>query len=360
MTWLVPPRPARRQSRDFAGGCRGTVYLWKAINLWPTGRADIRPRETGGVGAQAAGDGAGPLGAPEDRTMRVILDEGEAGLVGDPVRPDVAYEIPLRGESPATTCRRAERIRGGIFGTSAAESEPETHGRFAARVAERSLPAVVAITAGRAGKERLGAGFVIDPMGLILTSVHLLEGASWLRIGLFDGRTFNQATVRAYDPERDLALLEVAAWDLPCLPGRFAPDPATGGRVVAIGHPHRLRFSVSERIVSCVRLDPSGTRLVQTTALIGAGSSGGPLVDESGAAVGVMTFQVGGERLDSFGFAIRTCHVSELLETTERLTLEEFRESRHLDRVAGRTTISERPVEHWKPVQPASPPWERN
>ncbi|HEY3177193.1 MAG TPA: S1C family serine protease [Candidatus Polarisedimenticolia bacterium] len=291
--------------------------------------------------------------------MKIILDKGEAALVGDPVRPEVEYQISLRGESPATTCQRAERVRAGIIGAYPGGLGTEAYERSIERVAQRSLPAVVIITAGSTGNERLGAGFVIDPAGLILTSVHLLEGASWVRIGLYNGRTFNQATVRAYDPERDLVLLDVAAWDLPCLPVRFDPDPTTGGRVVAIGHPHRLCFRVSEGIVSCVRLDPNGTKLVQTTALIGAGSSGGPLLDETGAAVGVMTFQVGRERLDRFSFAIRTCHVGELLEAMERLTLEEFGKRRHLDRVAGRTTISERPAERWRPVHAACPGRER-
>ncbi len=92
--------------------------------------------------------------------------------------------------------------------------------------------------------------------------------------------------------------------------------------------------------MSCVRQDPNGTKLVQTTALTAPGSSGGPLLDESGAVIGVTTFHVGTGDVGRLSFAVSTSHVGKLLGAMERMTLADLGVRRRLDRVAGVTSIA--------------------
>jgi S1-C subfamily serine protease len=104
------------------------------------------------------------------------------------------------------------------------------------------------------------------------------------------------------DGEIDLALLEVVGSGLRPL-GRIAPfgDIRTGERVVAIGHPLGLDYTITDGIVSAKR---SGL-LLQTSAAINPGNSGGPLVNRSGHVVGVNTMTVDPEAGHGLGFAVR-------------------------------------------------------
>jgi tetratricopeptide (TPR) repeat protein len=97
--------------------------------------------------------------------------------------------------------------------------------------------------------------------------------------------------VLAVDPTCDLALLKVMANYMPCLDVSTTSVPPTGTRVFAIGNPQGLSNTLSDGLVSGVRLDPHGMNVIQTTAAISPGSSGGPLLTADGTVVGVTTFQ---------------------------------------------------------------------
>jgi hypothetical protein len=154
-------------------------------------------------------------------------------------------------------------------------------------IAARAIPSVVTIQAGTT----LGAGFAVGEGGRIVTNLHVLVGAREAKVVLSDGREFKSVEVMGVDEELDLALL--------CVPAALKPLPIgetskvqVGQHVVAIGHPLGLQNTVSDGLVSAVREIAPGRTILQLTAPISPGSSGGPLLDENGSVIGVSTLVV--------------------------------------------------------------------
>lgn len=139
-----------------------------------------------------------------------------------------------------------------------------------------------------------GSGFVINRNGDILTSEHVVEGATKVHVSFADG-TKVDAKVIATDALLDLAVIrvKVPARTLRPLVIGNADTLALGEQVVAIGNPFGLDRSVSVGIVSALRRQmtaPNGFTIsnsVQTDAAVNHGNSGGPLFDENGRVIGV-------------------------------------------------------------------------
>ncbi len=173
------------------------------------------------------------------------------------------------------------------------------------------LQAVVLLTTGGSSC----TGTVVTPEGTVLTAYHCV--ASGLRpiVELHDGRSFRGRTVAA-DPADDLALVEVPGLgpNAAMLPLAEA-DPAQGSTVWAIGHPFAsaaegllagtLRWSVTRGVVSAV-----GDTYLQTDAALNPGNSGGPLVDESGRLVAVVSRKL---QADNVAFGTRSPLAAALL-----------------------------------------------
>src|SRR5713226_7213843 len=141
-----------------------------------------------------------------------------------------------------------------------------------------------------------GSGFVVDDKGYIVTNDHVVEGASQLRVTFSDGTTV-PARVIGHDAGDDLALLQVdvSADRLHALPLGDSSAIQIGQPAIAIGNPFDLHNSVSSGIVSAVgrgRPAVNGRTVpdkIQTDAAVNPGNSGGPLLDEQGEVIGVMT-----------------------------------------------------------------------
>lgn len=154
-----------------------------------------------------------------------------------------------------------------------------------------------------------GSGFVLGK-GLIATNFHVIAGAKQATVQAVDGTEFVVNHCVAFSLEADLAVLSAD------LPENYASlelqleFPAKGERVFAFGCPAGFDFSVSEGIVSAVR-QVHTTNLIQTTAPVSKGSSGGPLVGPHGKVVGVTALKIlSGESLN---FAIAAVHLHDLL-----------------------------------------------
>jgi hypothetical protein len=135
----------------------------------------------------------------------------------------------------------------------------------------------------------LGSGFVVSADGRIVTNLHVIDGAREATIVLADGRELTHPDVMAVDEKRDLVVLRVAAKGLKPLPLGDSSRVRAGDRVVAIGHPLGLSNTVSDGLVSAVREVSPGVSVLQLSAPISPGSSGGPLLDERGQVIGVST-----------------------------------------------------------------------
>ncbi|RSZ60159.1 DnaJ domain-containing protein [Massilia atriviolacea] len=123
----------------------------------------------------------------------------------------------------------------------------------------------------------------------IITNCHVALAGSRLQVKL--GQDSYDATVSVADEERDLCRLSVKGLNAPAVVIGASGDLRTGQRVIAIGAPHGLDLTISDGIVSSLRPLDGGT-LIQTTAPVSPGSSGGGLFDSSGRLVGIVTFQM--------------------------------------------------------------------
>jgi hypothetical protein len=123
------------------------------------------------------------------------------------------------------------------------------------------------------------------------------------------------------DPIDDLAFLKIEAVDLPSIPLGSSTNVQLGEEVLLVGAPKGLEQTVSNGLISGIRLD-NGVRVLQTSAAASPGSSGGPLLNRSGEAIGVMSFKlVNGENLN---FTIPINYVRGKLETLTLSTQKAF------------------------------------
>lgn len=193
-----------------------------------------------------------------------------------------------------------------------------------ADIAARVLPSVVSLEVRTGDFGETGSGVVIDGSGYILTNNHVIstaatDPAAELTVIFDDGQQSRvPAIIVGRDPLTDLAVLKVDVSNATVAQLGDSAALAVGDPVIAIGSPLGLAGTVTTGIVSAkdrpVRLQGGGSDTdavidaVQTDAAVNPGNSGGPLVDSSGAVVGINTAirTLGGESSGSIGlgFAI--------------------------------------------------------
>jgi S1-C subfamily serine protease len=157
-------------------------------------------------------------------------------------------------------------------------------------------PSVVSLAVGRRGRfgQGAGSGVVIAPDGYVLTNAHVVDGAGRVEVTLHDGKTVEARPVGG-DRSTDLAVVRVNTADLPYVTIGGERDLLRGQLVVAIGNPLGFESTVSAGVVSATGRSLRGhdgrlvENLVQHTAPLNPGNSGGPLVDFRGHLVGVNT-----------------------------------------------------------------------
>jgi S1-C subfamily serine protease len=157
-------------------------------------------------------------------------------------------------------------------------------------------PSVVSLSVGRRGRfgQGAGSGVVIAPDGFVLTNAHVVDGAGRVEITLHDGKTVEARPVGG-DRSTDLAVVRIAASDLEHVRIGGERDLQRGQLVVAVGNPLGFESTVSAGVVSATGRSLRGSdgrlveNLVQHTAPLNPGNSGGPLVDFRGHLVGVNT-----------------------------------------------------------------------
>ena len=155
---------------------------------------------------------------------------------------------------------------------------------------------VVISQVGRDGVGRgLGSGFVLSEGGLIGTCNHVIGEGRELKVQLADGTEFAATAVHAWDRKLDLAVLRVDPGQrkLRALELGDSDTLAEGQRVVTIGNPHGLSFSVVEGLVSAIReIEEGGPSMIQLAIPVEPGNSGGPLIDLAGKVFGIVLDEV--------------------------------------------------------------------
>ena len=143
----------------------------------------------------------------------------------------------------------------------------------------------------------VGTGVVIVDKGVILTNLHVVQGAETIKVTFADGLE-SIATITGVQPENDLAVLQAQKIpdDMIAATMRSTADLAPGDQVVAVGYPFGIGPSVSSGVISGLHRtfrSPEGkqqmTNLIQFDAAANPGNSGGPLVTMDGEVIGIVT-----------------------------------------------------------------------
>lgn len=182
-----------------------------------------------------------------------------------------------------------------VSATTTIERAPTSIAGIAARV----LPSVVSISTESPSGSGTGSGFVIRSDGYILTNNHVisdvLNGQGSLTVTLNNGKKFSGKILGA-DAAYDLAVVKISATGLPALQFGNSDSVQVGDQVIAIGSPLGLTGTVTSGIISAKNRavtssggtgESSFINALQTDAAINPGNSGGPLVDATGAVIGV-------------------------------------------------------------------------
>ena len=197
-------------------------------------------------------------------------------------------------------------------GADSSDAALDAYSRAVIGAVEAVGPAVVSIYVGGAGEAArarggAGSGVVVTPDGYILTNEHVVERVQDARVAFVDGRSV-AAVVVGRDPSTDLAVLRAQAASLPYAMLSISNPLRVGQLVIAVGNPLGFESTVSAGVVSALgrslrsRHGRAIEGIVQHTAALNPGNSGGPLVDSSGRVVGVNTAIIA--MAQGIGFAV--------------------------------------------------------
>lgn len=167
-------------------------------------------------------------------------------------------------------------------------------------IIEDSVKGVVAVMT----ESSVGSGFFVNSNGHIITNYHVIQNGDSFRVVTFDKKVLS-AEIIGIDRLRDLALLKIEG-QYPYLKLADSDQLQLGRKVIAIGNPLGLSFTVTEGIISGLeREGPNGIEeYVQTDVPLNPGNSGGPLLDTTGKVVGINNFKIGDA--ESLGFALES------------------------------------------------------
>lgn len=236
----------------------------------------------------------------------LVVAGGVALLLGFLVPSACAEQPSLLSDKP--TASNATDLPAGLSGQ---------------QIVERVSPSVVLILVGRGGEQAsaIGSGVIVKPEGILLTALHLVKGADTVQVRLKNGEIYDRVELIGTDERRDIAALHITASGLPAISFLGTSETKPGQTVMVVSNPMGLAWSASSGVLSAQRLADeipaagTGYRLLQFTAPVSPGSSGGLLVDEEGRALGIVIGSRGGQNLN---FAVPLESVLGLAEGTTK------------------------------------------
>ena len=189
------------------------------------------------------------------------------------------------------------------------------------QIYQENINSIVSIWGTAEEGMAFGTGVVMTENGYIITNAHVIEGCSDVEVYLQNEESYSALLV-GYDVQTDLAVLKIDAHGL--TPAQFGDSSAlqVGDTVLAIGNPlgEELRGTMTDGIISAINrdvyVDGYTMVLLQTTAALNSGNSGGALINDHGQVIGITNLKM--ESYDStvegLGFAIPTATVKTVVD----------------------------------------------
>ena len=171
---------------------------------------------------------------------------------------------------------------------------------IASQAYEIIAPSLVRVEAQVAGDDKklsTGTGTVVDDMGDILSSLHIVDKATAIQVTFYDG-TASEAVVVAKDPEQDLVVLRARILPDNLMPATLGNSAAlnVGDDAIVVGNPFGITNSLSAGVISGLhrnfkspKTGATLSNLIQFDAAVNPGNSGGPLLNRDGEVVGIVT-----------------------------------------------------------------------
>lgn len=240
--------------------------------------------------------------------LGVVLLSGLSGFAGAYAANSLKLEAGVKGQSGAVSLDSIQ-----LTSTDKASGEVLS----ISEIAELAADSVVEIsteTVTRSSRMRqyisegAGSGVVISKDGYIVTNNHVIDGASKITVMTHDQKSYT-ATLVGKDSKTDLAVLKISATNLQPAVYGDSSKLVVGELAVAIGNPlGQLGGTVTEGIISAlnrdINIDGSTMNLLQTSAALNPGNSGGGLFNEYGELVGIVNAKSSGSGIEGIGFAI--------------------------------------------------------
>lgn len=173
------------------------------------------------------------------------------------------------------------------------------------------------------GETGMGAGFVVDEAGLIVTNMHVIREGRSFSVDLWPNKKLKVLAVEATSRSDDLAVIRVApgSLKLKAIPLAESKIIDQGAEVVAFGNPHGLRHSVVQGVVSAIR-EIESHEMIQVAMPIEPGNSGGPLVDRQGNVRGIINMK--SLQAENIGFAIPVGRLRELMSSPNPIAFDRW------------------------------------
>src|ERR1017187_1349636 len=277
--------------------------------------------------------GARPVPSKSSALKYVLIALGIVALLC------VGILIGVRRQSSDQAASGRSKATSGAQERAAEKPSPIAPAKLTtAQIADRATPSVVVVENFNEDGEKAGqgSGYVFSGDGIIITNYHVVRGAKSLTVRIPGQEPYRIDSVLGYEIDHDVAALQLTGSSLQALLTETVEEPKVGDRVVAIGAPLGLESTVSEGIVSALR--NAGTmHIIQTTASISPGSSGGPLLNEYGKVIGLTTSTVRDGQ--SLNFVVSAKHVSELLSRKQPIPLDEMLSQTQVSEPLAESTI---------------------
>lgn len=201
---------------------------------------------------------------------------------------------------------------------------PGTLERTPVELYREQLPATVSITVYAGNSAAYGSGMILTHDGFILTCAHVIEDTETCMVTLWDDRKM-EAELVGSDRQTDLAVLKIEAKNLPCVTFCDSDRLEIGEAVYTIGDPlgPQFRSSISNGILSgldrSISSNSYAMTLMQITAPVNSGNSGGPLFNRFGQVIGVVNMKMSNHSfssasIDNMGLSIPSQTVKQVVE----------------------------------------------